>query len=224
MTLSGVRRWLPWFCLTVASAQAQVRSQGPSAILEGQPRVTVMGGWHLTVNDTFAKGAELLGHPLERPSPGGPQGVAIFGYGVTSYLEVAIDLFISYEQFKLLDYEPINAVAYGALLGVRLHQIDLLFKGFDPSIGISIGPALGFINSGSLETTETFSTAYAAHVGLGYRLSPRWAIQFEYRFMIARAAVADLPSLSVGGNAFSLGVSFFFPQEKTSDSTPALSF
>lgn len=183
-----------------------------------------MGGWRITVNDTFAKGAALLDHPVERPSSGGPQGTAIFGYGVTPNVEVTIDLMLAYEQFKLVDLEAINAVTYGALVGIRLHKIDFGFRGFDPSIGIAVGPTFGLVTSNSLETTETFSNAYAATVGFGYRINPRWGLQLEYRFMLARAAVADLPSISIGGNWFSLGLTFFFPQEKASDSAPSLSF
>jgi hypothetical protein len=203
---------------------AQAQGLVPSAQLEGQPRITVMGGWRLTVNDTFAKGAALLDHPLERPSNGGPQGTAIFGYGVTANVEVTIDLFLAHEQFKLKDLDAITAVTYGALVGVRLHKLDFAFRGFDPSLGIAVGPTFGLVTSNSLETTETFSNAYAASVGFGYRINPRWGLQLEYRFMLARAAVADLPSISIGGNWFSLGLTFFFPQEKASDSAPSLSF
>lgn len=190
--------------------------------LEGEPRITVQGGWRMTVNDTFAKGAALLDHPQERPSNGGPQGSAIFGYGVTSFLEVAIDLFIGYEQFKLRDFDAISALAYGALIGVRLHKVDFGFRGFTPSIGIAVGPTLGLVSSNSFDSSETLGTAYAGTVGLAYRFNERWGMQLEYRFMIARAAVTDLPSISIGGNWLSAGVTFFFPQEK--ETAPSLSF
>jgi len=180
--------------------------------IDGVGRITISGGWKQTPNDYFFNNAASQGSPVEWRGAGGPEGTASFGYGATWWLEVSIDLFVGADRFKIAGYDPLNTITYGALLGVRLTKMDLLFKGFAPFVGVGLGPTLGYVFTGSTPPAqETLLTGIAGTAGLTYRIAERVALTLEYRFLYARAKWV-LGGINVGANFVSAGVVIYFPR------------
>jgi hypothetical protein len=201
----------------VAIVLAAKGARAESGSIEGWGRITVAGGYRRVPNGFFADRAAEAGRPMVRPSPGGPQGVASFGFGAFPFVEVAIDLLAGYETFTLEGLEPFSAVSYGGLLGPRFTKVDVLFKGFGPYLGVHAGPLLSVVSSTSLPQREKLIGAVAVSGGFNYRFAERMALTVDVRWILARNYVEPIAGANVGGFWFSLGFTIFFAPEPKRD-------
>ncbi len=194
--------------LVLALAASSSFAQRTDSV-QGWGRISVLGGYRWVPNWYFADRAAQAGFPVAKASPGGPLGIASFGYGVFDSLELAVDLFAAWETFELTDYAPFSATTYGAMLGPRLTKRNL-FPGFTPYVGVEGGPTLALVSSNSISNPERLLGGLAAVGGFHWAFHDRWAISFDVRWIYARSAVPGISGINVGGVLFSLGVSTFF--------------
>lgn len=191
-----------------------------AASVDGQGRVSVGGGWRLaTPNGSFFTKAEAAGVPLTGPSIGGPQGAASFGYGAHDFFEVAIDLFIGADAFRLADHDFVS-VTYGALLGGRLTKADFPFVGLTPWLGVQLGPSLAFVTSKTRPNPERLTTGYSVDLGALYRLTERFGVHLGVRYLFCFAEVDGIGAVNAGGLFFTLGVSILFPKSAQEQRAP----
>ncbi|MEW5740474.1 MAG: hypothetical protein AB1938_16220 [Myxococcota bacterium] len=194
--------------LLVALGTGAARAESKS--VDGWGRITVFGGYRLVPNGFFADKAAEAGSPMLRPSPGGPQGGASFGYGTFSFVEICIDLLVGYETFELEGQQPYSSITYGGLLGARFTRMDLLFPGFAPYAGVQAGPILASVSSGSNPQPEKLQLGISVNGGFNYRFAERFAFNVDVRWMYARYYVEPIAGANVGGLWFSAGFTFFF--------------
>lgn len=193
--------------LTLLSTSAAAQSSS----IEGWGRITAGGGWRWVPNWYFADKAAQAGFPYVKSSPGGPQGFASFGYGVVSYLEVAIDLFAGAEWFEISGYSPFTAVTYGAVLGPRLSIVDFPFKGLIPHLGVQVGPTLAMLQTDTVSIPEKVLMGTSINGGFTWRFADRFGLTFDARWIFARGYVPPISGINVGGAWFSLGFTIYFP-------------
>jgi hypothetical protein len=190
-----------------------IATAGP---LEGVGRVSVQPGWRLTPNGAFYASAAAAGLPASGSSPGGPVLASSFAYSATDYAEVAVDLFLGGEQFRLGDEAPLRSVTYGAAAGVRFQQALGEWGPFQevvPYAGFLIGPTLIGVDGGRLSAMhEDVVTGYTASAGVTARLGETWGVCLEYRFLLARGQVPGVGSINGGGNWLGLGLAWYFPR------------
>ena len=184
--------------------------------LEGMGRVTIHPGWRYTPNDAFRASAAAAGHPLTRPSPGGPQLTGTFAYAATSSIEVAIDLFAGYETLRLEATDALTSVTYGALAGFRAFTVP----GDDRWVlhaGLGLGPVLVYTSGGPLPgPTERLVTGYAAVVGLSYRIAETLSLSADARWLLARGIVSEIGGINGGGAWAGIGLTWWIPSEPSS--------
>lgn len=207
----------PFALLALAVALCAAGARAESRSIDGWGRITAFGGYRYVPNGYFAEKAAEAGAPMKKPSPGGPQGGASFGYGAFSFLEVTIDLLIGYETFELEGQAPFSSVTYGGLLGARFTKLDLLFTGFAPYAGVQAGPILSIVTSNSAPQPEKFLGGIAINGGFNYRFTERLGINLDVRWMFARNYVEPIAGCNVGGLWVSLGFSVFFPPAPKAD-------
>jgi hypothetical protein len=192
----------------VLSVQAAAQS---SQSVEGWGRVTVLGGYRWVPNWYFAGKAAAAGMPVTRPSVGGPDVIASFGFGASEWLELAVDLFGSYDSFELRGAGAFTAFTYGAVLGPRLTRTNVLFRGFTPYLGVSAGAAFALVSSPSVNPGERLLPGLTAVAGFHWRFTERWGVSLDLRWIYARSAIPGISGLNAGGVLLSLGLSTFFP-------------
>jgi len=178
--------------------------------LEGMGRISVVGGYKWTPNWYFESRAAAQGSPLISRTPG-IQGSASFGYGVSSWAEVAVDLFGAWETFALEGYQPFSSTIYGALLGVRIAKLDFLVRGLVPYLQAQVGPSVAQIASTSVASSERVLMGISVSGGLTWRFAERFGITLEARYLQARLSVPEISGANVGGLFASIGVTMFFP-------------
>jgi hypothetical protein len=195
--------------LASALAASPARASEPGSI-EGLGRITVGGGVRWLPNDHFKKGAEGEGFPLESSWAVGPMGFATFGYGVLSFLEVSIDLIAAGERFKLLDRPEYSSVTYGPLLGARVMKADLFFEGFTPMAGVLLGPIFSHVSRDDGLVEERVTTGLSIVAGFAFRLSHRFGIWTEARYLLARGVVPEMTTgINTGGFWFGAGFTVY---------------
>jgi hypothetical protein len=231
---------------TPVSASAQGDEAGGSSApsnLDGVGRVTVLAGYRLTSNNTLYDawyGAKGPGAGLSRAAetPGGLFGAATFAYAMSDLVEVGIDLFGTFNTLRLTEptadgtvARKVKTQAYGALLGLRFQGVveGVGPEGLVPFVGLHTGPTVvSSVREGS-ELQETVTQAWVGSLGATLRLSARWGITAEYRFMFLRGPVQSPDkakyggpfSFNTGGNWFGLGLTYTFPPDP---SRPMTSF
>ena len=178
--------------------------------IEGEGRVSIQGGYRWSPDDHFEQAAAAAGNPIVRKSWGGLQGSAGFGYGALEWLEAAIDLFGGWESFDLDGYARFHSVSYGAMLGARFVARDLFFQGFQPWIGVQVGPTIINISTASFGIPETVVAGLAVSGGVMFRFGDRFALTLEARYLMARGMVPGIGGLNGGGGWFSVGFAMFF--------------
>lgn len=179
--------------------------------VDGLGRISIGGGWRWVPNWYFASKAEEAGRPLEAVSSGGPQGTASFSLGVNSWLEVAVDLFIGYEGFRLAPQEQFSSVSYGGVIGARLVATDVLFKGFMPYLSLQAGPMLSSVASPQTPNAERLLGALSAAGGATWRFAERYGVSVEARWIYGRLFVPGISGINVGGVWFSASFVIFIP-------------
>jgi len=203
-----VSRAVVFACLlasSLASAQEAPRS------VEGMGRIAVQGGYRWTPNSEFMRRAADLQHPVVGSMNGGPQFSASFGYAPLDWVEATIDVFVGFESFKLEGFEEFTSTTYGALLGIRLVKMDFPVRRLVPYLGAQLGPVLSFITSKSTPGAERLNTGYSINAGLTVRLTDRWGVGFDVRYLFARGDVPEVATIDAGGLWVSLSLTYFIP-------------
>jgi hypothetical protein len=184
--------------------------------LEGAGRATLLAGWRWTPNDYFAGAAASAGYPLLRRSPGGPQVTGSFGYSATDLVEVSLELFGGGEQLKLSQLGTVGSYTYGALIGVHLQQPwrpSWAAHGMISYLGLFIGPAVVDIAPPAQPLSESVTNAFAAGGGFVLRLSERFGVAFDVKWLVARGTFPNVSGVNAGGLWAGLGVVWLFPRE-----------
>jgi len=189
-----------------ALAQSWERSSA-----EGWGRISVVGGYRWVPNWYLFERAAALEARVLKASQGGPQAQVGFGYGVTDYLELAVDLFAAPDWFELSGMGPFTAISYGALIGPRLTSSNVLFRGLSPYLGAEAGPTFILLQSSTHGAPEKLAMGLAVVGGLHWRFQDRWAVTLDVRWLLARANVPEVSGFNGGGVLFSIGVSHFLP-------------
>ncbi|WP_199243222.1 hypothetical protein [Vitiosangium sp. GDMCC 1.1324] len=222
---------LVFLCLLFAasSASAQYEEEEELAPLNGVGRMSIQAGWRLSPNGTFYDKFYSLpdyqGVARAPASPGGPFLAGSFGYAMTDFIELGIDLFATGEQLRLTGAPTLTNVTYGALLGVRFQTLlDFLTpQGVVPFVGLQTGPTLVYSQAEGVGQRELFTQTWAGTVGATFRLSSSWGLTTEYRLAFVRgltpftannnAGFQNLGSFNGGGSWFALGVTYMFPPD-----------
>ncbi|MFY1827911.1 outer membrane beta-barrel protein [Myxococcus fulvus] len=232
-----LRRLLPPLVLLFATpAVAQDEEDPIPASLDGVGRITVQGGWRVTSNETLYKTWYAVeankGLSRARETDGGPLGVATFAYSISDLVEVGIDLFFTGSKLYLTSpgleggaplERSLETLGYGALVGVRFQTVlpEVGPYGLVPFAGLATGPAIASSKLSGEKLEDKTTQAWAGSLGATWRLSPRWGLSAEYRFMFLRGPVGPalddkgkrIASFSLGGSWMSLGVTYTFPPE-----------
>ncbi len=204
--------------LTASVAFAQYdEDEGPPK-LEGTSRISVLGGWRYAPNFTFYNNyyfdQDNRNLQRSRGSIGGPLLTGSFAYSVTELIEVGIDLFATYERMELTNKPGLNAVTYGALVGLRFQKrFEIGPAGLIPSLGILAGPhiAAAFFDGG--RSVENGGTGFGLTAGATLRLDPTWGVCFELRQIFARGEAEDVGFYNAGGSWLAVGVTYILPWE-----------
>jgi opacity protein-like surface antigen len=182
------------------------------ASLDGMGRISLLPGWRYTPNDYFAGSASRAGFPVVgKSSGGGPQMTASFGYMTSDTVEVGIDLFGGYQALKLRDLGGLNSVSYGALVQARaVFEVGNLL----PYLGAGLGPVFALVTeNGGQDTTEKLVTGYSLGGGASYRLTERFALSLDARWLLARGVVPGIGGINSGGLFAGMGLTWFLPGE-----------
>jgi hypothetical protein len=183
--------------------------------VDGLGRVSVGGGFRWVPNGWFQSRAARAGTPVIPGIEGGPQASASFGLGVSSALEVSVDLVLAYQNINLRSAEgttvSLDSLTAGGLLGGRLTATDVFFKGFMPFASVQAGPLLASITSASMTVPERVVLAVSASVGATWRFDDRYGITLEGRYLWARSVIPEISGINVGGVMASVMFTFFFP-------------
>jgi hypothetical protein len=204
--------------LAASTASAQYEEEEAPPELEGSSRFSLLTGWRYTPNTRFYEDyysqPENRGLPRAGGAIGGPLLTATFAYSITNLMELGIDLFATYERIQLTGQPGLNAVTYGALLGLRFQkQLAIGPKGLIPSVGILTGPLLAASYFDGGRAVENYTQAFGASLGATLRLSPKWGLCFEYRLLFAKGEAEDVGVYDAAGNWLGVGMTYQFPSE-----------
>lgn len=204
--------------LAASTASAQYEEEEVPPELEGSSRVSLLTGWRYTPNTRFYNNyysqIENRGLPRAGGAIGGPLLTATFAYSITNLIELGIDLFATYERIQLTRQPGLNAITYGALMGLRFQKrLEIGPEGLIPSVGILTGPLLAASYFDGGRAVENFTQAFGASLGATLRLNPKWGLCFEYRFIFAKGAAEDVGPYDASGNWLSVGMTYQFPSE-----------
>ncbi|MGV3619779.1 MAG: hypothetical protein ACO1OB_03120 [Archangium sp.] len=189
--------------------------------IEGWGRISVGGGPRWIPNWWFVDNAAMAGTPVINHVPLGGHGNASFGYGVTAFLEVTVDIFAGYEAFALqgLDGQRMEygSFAGAAMLGGRLVAKDIFGKGFSPWLSVQGGGLLSSLNGPNVEIFERLMPSFAAGGGFDIRFNERYGMSVDARYLYGRSYVPPISGINVGGMWFTVSVVFFFPPDSKRD-------
>jgi len=187
--------------------------------LVGVGRVAPSVGWRHSSNGTFYDNyysqPGRAGTRREPSSPGGPVLAITFGYGVTSYFELGVDLFATAERLRLTGEPQLTTATYGALVAGRFQTLieSVGPAGLVPSLGLLTGPTLVLTQVPGGTPNEVFTQAWGAAAGVRLPLDTTWSVGLEYRFLFVRGNAGTLGSVNGGGQWLTLGLSYAFPPE-----------
>ncbi|ADO75974.1 hypothetical protein [Stigmatella aurantiaca] len=216
------------FAVTLAiSTDAAAQERGDAAPfsqeeralpLDGSSRFSLQTGWRYTPNsdfyDAYYSQKENRGLPRARGALGGPLLTATFAYSALEWLELGVDLFFTYERMRLTRQPGLNALTFGALVGLRLQKrLEIGREGLILFAGPVIGPtfAAGYLDGG--EALENFAQAFGASVGMNLRLTPEWGFCVEYRLTHMRAEIEDVGAYQAGGHWVAVGLTYVFSSD-----------
>ncbi|MCY1079270.1 hypothetical protein [Archangium lansingense] len=190
----------------------------PQKVLEGSSRLSLMTGWRYAPNgpffDLYYSNPYRRGLERSRGAIGGPLLAGCFAYSPTNLLELGVELFTTYERMEFPGQPGLNAVAVGALVGLRVqHKFAIGHYGLVPSAGVLIGPtfAVSFFDFEGAVENAPWSLGVAA--GATLYLSDEWGLRFEYRLLTGRGEAEDIGPYESAGNWFSMGLSYQFPSK-----------
>jgi len=202
--------------LTASTASAQYDEEEASPMLEGSSRFSLQTGWRYTPNTRFFDDyySQEKHRNLERAggAMGGPLLTATFAYSPLEWLELGIDLFTTYERMRLTAQPGLNAVTFGALVGLRYQKrLELGGKVLVPSVGVLMGPMLAASYFDGRGSVENAAQTIGGTVGATLRLSEEWGLAFEYRLLYGKGVAEEVGAYDAAGNGFSVGMTYQFP-------------
>jgi opacity protein-like surface antigen len=181
------------------------------APVEDGGRIAVQAGWHYTLNGRFAELAGAAGHPLDRPSAGGPAVMAVFAYRPTLELEISLEFGYSHERFAFRD----TALELTTLPVAVAARYALVVGPITPYLGGGVGYFLNFVSASPVGSLESHGAGPMVIAGASFDVGERIALVAEYRIAFARVSIPGLAPLQTGGNWFLLGAQISFaPEEK----------
>jgi hypothetical protein len=187
-------------------------------MLEGSSRISFQTGWRYAPNtrfyDHYYSQASDLHLARSGGAIGGPLLTATFAYSPLEWLELGIDLSTTYERMQLTGKPGLNAITLGALVGLRVQKrLEIGPAGLVPWAGVLLGPlfAASYFDGG--RSVETAPQSLGGTVGATLRFSETWGIAFEYRLILAKGEAESVGVYDAGGNWFSVGMTYQFPQE-----------
>jgi len=198
------------FALLVA-APARADDGPPPIPAKGDATITLLGGWHLAPQHDFYSEQERDGlEPTHSALQ--PGGVLSLGYAADNEFHVTIDLGYAVDSWQL------NTGAANASM------VTILLGADTPIVSTSIatlygGGGLGYsLNTFTYQSQSLESNSSAGFVKLGvrFRLSRRFALVIEDRYVVSGALWPQLnSSFTVGGNLLSVGLMlhFFSPED-----------
>ncbi|MBN1208500.1 MAG: hypothetical protein JXB05_26805 [Myxococcaceae bacterium] len=203
--------------LTASTASAQYEEEKPPPKLDGSRRFSLQGGWRYTPNTAFYDDyySELQNRGLERAgaSIGGPLLAGTFGYSPLEWLELSIEPFITYERMRLTNKPGLNALTFGALVGLRLQKLLKIGpEGLVPSIGLLTGPLFAGAYFDGGRSVENFTQAFGVVAGATVRITPKWGLSFDYRLVLAQGYADKIGNYDAGGSWFAVGFNYTLPE------------
>jgi len=190
-------------------------SAGWAQGIDGVGRISVGGGFRWVPNWWFQSHAADLGTPVIPTVDGGGAGFASFGLGVTTSLEVSIDLLFGYHEFALRAVDggtrPFSSLTAGAVIGGRLVGTDVFWKGFSPYLSAQAGPMLSALSARDAKIPEKVTVGFVGGGGFTQKIMDRYGVGLDVRYVYARNAVPDISGINVGGVMFSVHFTVFFP-------------
>ncbi|MDY7232146.1 hypothetical protein [Hyalangium rubrum] len=197
-----------------ASEYEEEEAKNPS--LEGSRRFSLQTGWRYTPNtrffDNFYARQENRGLTRAGGALGGPLLAGTFAYSPQNWLEVGFDLFFTYERMQLTKKPGLNAITFGAILGLRLQRrLELGSKEFIPFVGALVGPTFAGAYFDGGQSVENFAHAFGATAGGTLRLSSKWGLCVEYRLTYAKGQAERLGTYDAGGSWLAVGLTYVFP-------------
>lgn len=189
--------------------------------IDGWGRISVGGGLRWIPNWWFVDRAAEAGRPVIDHVPLGGHGNASFGYGVSSWLEVSVDIFGGYQAISLQHPEgrrlEYGSFAAAAMLGGRLVAKDIFGKGFSPWLSVQGGGLLSSISGPEIEIPERLMPSFAAGGGFDIRFTEHYGLSLDARYIYGRSYVPPISGINVGGLWVTLSVVFFFPPDAKRD-------
>lgn len=187
----------------------------PRRELEHTSRFSLLTGWRYAPNGRFFDGyyqdPDNVGLERSGSGIGGPLLSGAFAYSPTNFFELGIDLFATYERFKLTGQPGLNAVTYGALIGLRFqHKFEVGPHGLIPSAGVLIGPMLAASYFDGGQAVENYTQSIGLTAGATVNLSEVWGLRFEYRLLTGRGEAEDIGPYEAAGSWFSVGLNYQF--------------
>lgn len=189
---------------------ANARADG----IDGWGRISIGGGFRWIPNWWFHDRARAAGTPVVGGIDGGPQVTTSFGYGVTKYFELSIELLGGQQSFSVQRgdlVDPHSAFMGAALIGARLVGSDVFFTGLMPYLSVQAGPLFSSLNSDTVSNREKLTVAYSVSGGFNVRFTRTIGAGLEVRYIQARAYVPDISGFNVGGVLVSAQFTIFFP-------------
>jgi opacity protein-like surface antigen len=192
--------------LLLSAAPAVAAGMG----VAGRGVVRLLPGWHLSWDDPFQENARAAGIPLSYPREGGPGGFLGFGYGASEDLELGVDLYGAFRQYRITDDRPLNLGAYGLFMTARWIPIASSGAGLEAHVQVGMGPVLGNVTGNSRVAGESVSTGFLAGTGVSWNVAESWALSLEYRWVLARPLAPESVggTVGAGGHFLLLGVSW----------------
>lgn len=206
--------------LTASAASAQYDEEYDEEelpqMLESSSRFSLQTGWRYTPNTQFLD--EFYSQPkyqsLKRTGRaiGGPLLTATFAYSPLEWLELGVDLFTTYERMQLTNRTGLNAMTFGALVGLRFQKrLEIGSKVLVPSVGVLLGPMFAVSSFDGRSAVENGGNPVGGTVGATLRLSEKWGLAFEYRLLFGKGEAEDVGPYDALGNCFSVGMTYQLP-------------
>jgi hypothetical protein len=203
---------------SVASAQdSEYEEEKLPPKLDGSRRFSLQAGWRYHPNTAFYD--DFYSQPgnrdLERAggSIGGPLLLGMFGYSPLEWLELSLEPFATYERMRLTGEPGLNAITYGALIGVRLQKLLRIGpEGVVPSLGIATGPLLAASYFDGGRALENFTQTLGVSAGLTVRITPTWGLTLDYRLLVGQGFAEDIGTYQAAGSWFSVGFNYTLPE------------
>ena len=201
---------------STASAQYEEEEAPPMLELEGSSRFSLQTGWRYAPNTQFFDDyySQVKNRNLTRAEGaiGGPLLTATFAYSPLEWLELGVDLFTTYERMLLTNKPGLNAMTFGALVGLRVQKLlEFGSTVLVPSVGVLMGPMFAVASFDGEPAVENGAQVVGGTVGATLRLGEKWGLVFEYRLLFGKGVAEEVGVYDALGNWFSVGMTYQLP-------------